>query len=128
MKAHLLVARPTNYLEEVVRFYRDGLGFEVICEYRDLNGFDGITLGHFGEGYHLEFTQQRGQMQERAPTNENMLVFYIPDLIVWEEAVQRMMAYGYLPIPSNNPYWNKRGKTFEDCDGYRVVLQNSMWG
>jgi hypothetical protein len=29
-KAHLRVARPTDDLTDVVKFYRDGLGFEVL--------------------------------------------------------------------------------------------------
>jgi hypothetical protein len=30
MHGHLRIARPTDRLDEVVRFYRDALGFEVI--------------------------------------------------------------------------------------------------
>jgi catechol 2,3-dioxygenase-like lactoylglutathione lyase family enzyme len=30
MKAHLRVARATDHLEEILRFYRDGLGFELV--------------------------------------------------------------------------------------------------
>ena len=39
-KAHLRVARPSDDLEAVVRFYRDGLGFAVLSEFRDHDGFD----------------------------------------------------------------------------------------
>lgn len=27
-----------------------------------------------------------------------------------------------------SPYWDVSGKTFEDIDGYRVVLQQREWG
>jgi catechol 2,3-dioxygenase-like lactoylglutathione lyase family enzyme len=40
-KAHLRVARPTDHLTEIVQFYRDGLGFEVLYEFDDHDGFDG---------------------------------------------------------------------------------------
>ena len=30
-------------------------------------------------------------------------------------------------IESYNPYWNNVGKTFEDVDGYRVVIANRVW-
>src|SRR5262245_158380 len=30
-------------------------------------------------------------------------------------------------VKAFNPYWDKQGKTFEDPDGYRVVLQNARW-
>jgi 7-cyano-7-deazaguanine reductase len=38
-RCHLRVARPTDDLAAVVRFYRDGLGFEVLSEFRDHAGF-----------------------------------------------------------------------------------------
>jgi hypothetical protein len=40
--AHLRVARPTDDLEAVVRFYHDGLGLEVLFEFKDHDGFDGV--------------------------------------------------------------------------------------
>ena len=39
---HLRVARPTDDLEVVVRFYRDGLGLDVLYEFKDHDGFDGV--------------------------------------------------------------------------------------
>jgi catechol 2,3-dioxygenase-like lactoylglutathione lyase family enzyme len=124
---HLRVVRPTDNLEAVTRFYRDGLGFEVIDSFADHTGFDGVMLGHAGGPYHLEFTQQRGHPVGQAPTQDHLLVFYLPDRIVWEQAVQRMIDQGYSPTPSYNPYWDVNGKTFEDPDNYRVVLQNATW-
>jgi hypothetical protein len=38
-----------------------------------------------------------------------------------------MNAAGYKPVKSYNPYWDDKGVTFEDPDGYRVVLQNDSW-
>jgi hypothetical protein len=63
----------------------------------------------------------------KAPTEENLLVFYIPDEAEWQQAVNRMIQQGYQPVKSYNPYWDVRGKTFEDPDGYRVVLQSASW-
>ncbi|MFY8151109.1 MAG: VOC family protein, partial [Hyphomicrobiales bacterium] len=53
----LRVARPSNNLERLLPFYRDGLGFEVIGGFEDHNRWDGIMLGHPGWPYHLEFTR-----------------------------------------------------------------------
>ena len=44
-KAHLRVARPTDDLAAVVEFYRTGLGFDLLSEFRDHDGFDGAILG-----------------------------------------------------------------------------------
>lgn len=123
----LRVARPTDQLSELVRFYRDGLGFTVLGSFADHQGFDGVMLGHPGEQYHLEFTTQRGHQVGRAPTKDNLLVFYLPDPEQWRAAVERMRSCGYEPVASFNPYWDRQGKTFEDADGYRVVLQNAEW-
>lgn len=124
---HLRVARPTDHLDEILRFYRDGLGLEVIASFEDHDGFDGVMLGRKGAPYHLEFTHKRGHEAGRAPGEDNLLVFYLPDKTGWQQAIDRMIATGYDPVPSFNPYWDDKGTTFEDIDGYRVVLQNSAW-
>lgn len=126
-KAHLRVARPTDQLAEVVKFYRDGLGFTVLYEFTDHDGFDGVMLGHRGAAYHLEFTHKKGHRAGRAPSEDNLLVFYLPDTELWKKAVARMQAAGHQPVKAFNPYWDKKGKTFEDPDGYRIVLQNTSW-
>jgi catechol 2,3-dioxygenase-like lactoylglutathione lyase family enzyme len=126
-KAHLRVARPTDRLVEVVRFYKDGLGFEVLYEFADHDGFDGVMLGHKDAAYHLEFTRKRGHSAGRAPTQDNLLVFYLPDLETWEQAVTRLENQGCPAVKSFNRFWDRNGKTFEDPDGYRVVLQHEAW-
>jgi catechol 2,3-dioxygenase-like lactoylglutathione lyase family enzyme len=125
--AQLRVARPTDDLAAVARFYRDGLGLVVLYEFRDHDGFDGVILGRPGAGHHLEFTRKQGHRTGRAPTEENLLVFYLPDKGQWQEAVERLERHGYAPVKAFNPYWDRHGKTFEDPDGYRVVLQNAAW-
>lgn len=127
LETQMRVARPTDQMEEIIRFYRDGLGLSVLGSFADHEGFDGVMLGHPGQSYHLEFTTQRGHSAGRAPTQDNLLVFYLPDAETWRAAVARMRLCGYEPVASLNPYWERQGKTFEDADGYRVVLQNAEW-
>src|SRR4030095_2031009 len=50
----LRVARPTDRLDEVERFYSVGLGLSVLDSFQDHEGFDGAMLGHPGAPYHLE--------------------------------------------------------------------------
>ncbi|HEY1379199.1 MAG TPA: VOC family protein [Gemmataceae bacterium] len=125
--AHLRVARPTNDLAAVLRFYRDGLGLDVLYEFTDHDGFDGVMLGRPGAAYHLEFTRQSGHDAGRAPSADNLLVFYLPDAVEWERAAARMTAAGFQAVRASNPYWDRHGRTFEDADGYRIVLQNASW-
>ena len=125
---HLRVARPSDDLEAVVKFYRDGLGLEVLFELAGHEGFDGVMLGHAGAGWHLEFTRKAGHVAGRAPTEENLFVFYLPDRREWEAAVGRVEGIGCAAVAAFNPFWDRMGKTFEDPDGYRVVLWNGGWG
>lgn len=125
--AHLRVARPTDDLDAVVRFYRDGMGFDVLYRFTGHDGFDGVMLGRAGTAYHLEFTRKTGHPAGRAPTDDNLLVFYLPAASEWGAAVARLEAAGFAPVPAFNPYWDVNGKTFADPDGYRVVLQNASW-
>ena len=121
------VARPTDNLEEVTKFYGEGLGFAELYRFEDHDGFDGVMLGLPGAPYHLEFTRAQGHRAGRAPTSDNLLVFYLPDESQWSHAVARLRRAGYEPVRSFNPYWDRQGLTFEDPDGYRVVLQRAAW-
>ncbi|PZD72693.1 hypothetical protein C1752_03529 [Acaryochloris thomasi RCC1774] len=121
------VARPTDQLEEVVKFYTEGLGFQILDHFENHEGFDGVMLGIPGEPYHFEFTQQQEHSVGRAPTQDNLIVFYFPDQQEWQCAVDQIKVSGYKPIQSYNPYWDRSGVTFEDPDGYRIVLQNATW-
>jgi catechol 2,3-dioxygenase-like lactoylglutathione lyase family enzyme len=123
----LRVARPTDHLDATIRFYTEGVGLKVLGSFEDHEGFDGVMLGIRGASYHLEFTRKRGHASGRAPTQDNLLVFYIDEEQEWLDATERMSAAGYQPVPSFNPYWDRAGLTYEDPDGYRVVIQNQSW-
>ncbi|MGD8380433.1 MAG: VOC family protein [Gammaproteobacteria bacterium] len=123
----LRVARPTDNLEKLAAMYEKGLGLAVLGRFRDHDGFDGIILGQAGWPYHLEFTSEPGHPAGRAPTEDHLLVFYLPEGAAWERACERMQSAGFAQVASWNPYWDRVGRTFEDIDGYRVVLQNAAW-
>ncbi len=123
----LRVARPTDDIEALLAFYRDGLGLQELYRFEAHDGFDGVMLGGPGAPWHLEFTRAHGHAAGRAPTRDNLLILYIPDRGQWEAAVRRMREAGHAPVPAFNPYWDRNGLTFEDPDGYRVVLQHAAW-
>ncbi len=132
MEAPILrVARPSDDLEALKDFYVNGLGLKVIDQFKSHDGFDGIMVGHKNWPYHFEFTHFKdhvgGHVAGKAPTEDNLVVFYLPNRGKWQEAVSKMQGAGYAPVTSFNPYWDINGVTFEDPDGYRVVLQNAKW-
>ena len=124
----LRVARPSDDLEALLKFYRDGLGLELLYHFENHDGFDGIMLGRKGAPYHFEFTRREGHAAGKAPTQDNLLVFYLPEPGEWQAVVDRMRAAGYAPVRAFNSYWAQLGLTFEDPDGYCIVLQHDAWG
>ncbi|KAI1171491.1 prolyl endopeptidase [Nemania sp. FL0916] len=137
-QAHLRIARPTDSISSLLPFYVQGLGFEVKLTFSGHEDIDGVLLamptssssssssssGSSASCYHLEFTQHATHRAGRAPTQDNLLVFYLPDQTLYGGAVARMKREGFDPVQSFNPYWDRCGATFEDPDGYRVVLAN----
>ena len=121
------VARPTNQLGRVVQFYTDGLGLDIIGSFKNHAGYDGVMVGLPGREYHLEFTQHVNGSPCPAPTKDNLLVFYLDDKTALAETAARLHALGYPPVPPENPYWQDKGLTFEDPDGWRVVLFAGLW-
>ena len=123
----LRVARPTDNLPALLRFYGVGLGLEQLAAFRNHNGFDGVMLGRPQAPHHLKLTHQPGHGAGRAPTADNLPVLCLPRADEWQAAVPRLEASGFAAVPAHNPYWDYLGRTVEDPDGYRVVLQQAEW-
>ena len=120
---HVRIARPTDRLDEVVRFYREGLGLPEIGRFADHAGYRGVLLGLPGVPYHLEFTQHDHGSPGLAPSRDNLLVLYFDDPAQAERAAARLAALGHPRVEAENPYWTENGAvTVEDPDHWRVVL------
>lgn len=121
--AQIRVARPTDRLEQVQRFYADHLGLPVIYRFEGHDGYSGVMLGLPGTEYHLEFTTHVDGSPCPAPTLDNLLVLYFHGEASMYDVVERLAAAGHEPVEPENPYWTKVGAlTFEDPDRWRVVL------
>jgi catechol 2,3-dioxygenase-like lactoylglutathione lyase family enzyme len=119
----LRVARHTERLDELVRFYRDGIGLSEVGGFRGHDGYDGVFLAVPGSGAHLELTSGGGAGAPE-PHPESLLVLYLGDA----DAVRAVTArLGIDPVEPANPYWAEHGVTFEDPDGFRVVLVPDSW-
>ena len=127
MQLKLRIARPVSALERSVTMYVAGLGLAVIGRFADHDGFDGVMLGKSGLDYHFEFTYFRSHPVRPGPTPEDLVVFYLPDRAEWQRTCRAMLDAGFAEVASFNPYWDRRGRTFEDHDGYRVVLEQGEW-
>jgi len=124
---HLRVARPVTDLQRSVTQYQQGLGLARIGGFVDHEGFDGVMLGHPAGGYHFEFTHCRHHPVAPSPTPEDLIVFYVPDEAAWAARCAALLTAGFREIEPFNAYWARAGRTFEDADGYRLVIQRAAW-
>lgn len=123
MAVQLRIARHTERLDELVRFYRDGLGLVEVGGFREHDGYAGVFLEVPGSGAHLEFTAG-GEHGAPVPHRESLIVLYLGD----EAAVQAVVArLGIDPVTPANPHWSEHGVTFADPDGFEVVLVPEVW-
>ncbi|ORX89177.1 Glyoxalase/Bleomycin resistance protein/Dihydroxybiphenyl dioxygenase [Basidiobolus meristosporus CBS 931.73] len=120
------VARPTDQLEKVIEFYGEGLGLEKIGSFEKHAGYTGVMFGLPDKKYHLEFTTHELGSPCPAPSKDNLLVFYIPDKANIRKTVDRLNKLGYYEVEPENPYWKVGGKSFEDPDGWGIVLMNNV--
>src|SRR5256885_14892264 len=94
-------ARHTERLDEVVAFYRDGLGLTEAGGFRDHAGYDGVFLEVPGTGAHLELTTG-GAHPAPEPHPESLLVLYLGDAAAVCAVAARLSAD---PVAPANPYW-----------------------
>jgi catechol 2,3-dioxygenase-like lactoylglutathione lyase family enzyme len=126
--AHLRIARPVSDLAKTTTMYCRGLGLRIIGSFENHDGFDGVMLAFSSSNYHFEFTHGRSDAVAPSPTAEDLIVLYIPEAAEWSAACVSMLDAGFKRVRSFNPYWEIRGRTYVDADGYRIVLQNAEPG
>jgi hypothetical protein len=116
-------AQATARLQEVVRFYTDGVGLPLLGGFEGHEGYSGVFIGLPGAEYHLEFTEHVDGSPGPAPTPDNLLVLYVREAAERRAILRRLTALGYESVEPENPYWLTIGAvTVEDPDGWRVVL------
>jgi catechol 2,3-dioxygenase-like lactoylglutathione lyase family enzyme len=120
--AAVRLARPTDRLADVLRFYEEGLGLVRVDSFEGHAGYSGVMLGLPGEDVHLELTTHADGSPGPAPTRDNLLVLYLRSRDVIAAAEERLRALGHDPVEPENPYW-AGDLTFEDPDGWRIVLR-----
>ncbi|MDQ0351896.1 putative glyoxalase superfamily protein PhnB [Alkalibacillus filiformis] len=125
--AQVRIARPTDQFDDVIDFYKNGLGLTEIERFKGNSGYEGIILGLPDVNCHLEFTRHVDGSPCPAPTKDNLLVFYITDEEEINKVVNRLNGMGYEEVEPENEYWKEKGVTIEDPDGWRVVLMNRSY-
>lgn len=122
--AHLRVARPSRDLTLAETFWRQGFGMQVLWRSPAGSDHDLLMLGWPEAMWHLELVDD--PLTPPTPTDEDLLVLYL-GTPADEAFLQRVAEAGGQQVRSRNPYWDEWGLTFEDPDGYRVVLCHRTW-
>jgi hypothetical protein len=124
---HLRIARPVTDLKRTREMYCKGLELRVLAAFAGHDGFDGVMIGNPEAPYHFEFTRCRTDPVLPRPTAEDLVVLYLPERERWTHRCDRMSAAGFREVRAFNPYWSVRGRSFEDHDGYRIVIERAVW-
>jgi catechol 2,3-dioxygenase-like lactoylglutathione lyase family enzyme len=120
--AAMRVARPVADVAESLHFYVEILGLRHLGGFDDHDGYSGAFVGVEGADWHLEFTSQAGGSAVGAPTDEDLLVLYLPAAQLQAAAV-RFTHSGVQTVDHENPYWAQvSALVFRDPDGYLLVL------
>jgi len=115
------ISRHTNDLNRIIDFYGRVLGLKVLGEFKDHHNYSGVFMGIPGEGWHFEFTVSDVSPDHHAD-EDDLLVFYASSLMEFAEIKKRFIINKIKHVKPQNPYWEKNGITFEDPDGFRIVI------
>jgi hypothetical protein len=118
------LARHTGAFDEIVAFYRDGVGLPVLGSFDDHDGYSGIIFGLPGSDHQLEFTAKPGEDGDHAAASpDDLIALYFDTRGAADEVVARLAKIAEVTVPAN-PYWRTRVESicFLDPDGWRVVV------
>lgn len=107
--------------------YCRGLGVQILARFENHAGFDGVIVGFPGSNYHFEFTRCRTHPIMASPTPEGFVRILRAGSGAVESAVRQYAGRGIQIIVLVQSYWDQRGRTYEDEDGYRMVVQQAAW-
>lgn len=114
-------ARHTQKIESLIYFYTSVLNFEVLGEFKNHEGYDGVFIGIKGENWHLEFTQNE-EKPRSVFDDDDILVFYPTTKKSYDEILKNLKKFEVPLLEPKNPYWKNKGVCFEDCDHYKLVV------
>lgn len=119
----LRVARHTDHLELVVKFYTEVMGLDIIGDFKNHEGYDGVFLGKESLDWHLEFTTS-DEKAVHQPDADDLLVFYPQTREEYDRLIERITAHNVPRAQAKNPYWNLHGVLILGPDGFGIVISD----
>lgn len=117
------VARHTNQIKEVETFYTKIMNLEILGDFKNHNGYDGVFIGKTDSNWHLEFTTTNENVNHKFD-EDDCLVFYPEIQEEYDEIIERLKIHQIKRIKAKNPYWNENGISFLDPDGFVVIVSH----
>lgn len=114
-------ARHSQNINQLIDFYTSVLHFEVLGEFKNHHGYDGVFLGLKDENWHLEFTQNTDQPQSKFD-EDDALVFYPKTQKSFAEILENLKKFNVPLLEPKNTYWKNKAVCFEDSDGYKIIV------
>jgi catechol 2,3-dioxygenase-like lactoylglutathione lyase family enzyme len=120
----LRVARHTEDLQKMQRFYEHILGLAIVGNFSDHDGYDGIMLGIAGQPWHLEFTSTPGDSSTHSAVagEEDFLVFYPTSMDAYQEILDKIAAEKLPTYIPKNPFWQAHAIMIKDPDGFSILI------
>ncbi|MGV0831235.1 VOC family protein [Empedobacter brevis] len=116
-------ARHTNRIKEIETFYTKILNLDILGDFKNHNGYDGLFIGKANTDWHLEFTTSSDEVNHQFD-EDDCLVFYPETQDEYEAVIKNLEFYRIEPIQAKNPYWNINGISFLDPDGFVVIVSS----
>ncbi|WP_334127112.1 VOC family protein [Empedobacter brevis] len=116
-------ARHTNRIKEIETFYTKILNLDILGDFKNHNGYDGLFIGKANTDWHLEFTTSSDDVNHQFD-KDDCLVFYPETQDEYEAVIKNLEFYRIEPIQAKNPYWNINGISFLDPDGFVVIVSS----
>jgi hypothetical protein len=115
------IARHTDNLKEIIHFYTEFLGVDILGSFENHDNYKGVFLGLKNENWQLEFTSS-DEKPNHKPDEDDLIVFYTDTEDQFDKIISSLRKENINPIKSKNPYWNSNGITVLDPDNFRVVI------
>lgn len=119
------LARHTTDLQPIIKFYCGILDLELLGEFHDHDGYDGVFIGNRDVDWHLEFTVSNAHPKHTFD-NDDLLIFYPQSEAEFDHLISKFRLNDIKEEEPKNPYWKTHGKTYTDPDGFRVVISNTQ--
>ena len=115
------LARHTNRLAQLTDFYINLMGLDLLGQFKNHSGYDGVFIGKANSDWHLEFTQTTEPVHHIFD-EDDILVFYPGVQSEYDSLLERIASHNIATVKAKNPYWQVNGITIKDPDGHSIVI------